>query len=565
MKDSETSYPADPQKKLRVGLLVDSLIQPRWIQKVIEDIQRSSIAEIVLVVQNAAQQSAKPSRMQSYWRNRRHLLFAAYARFDDFKTKAEPDAFATTTVEALLKECELIQVEPVSTKFTDRFRDEDLRRIREYDLDVALRFGFRILKGDVLKIARHGVWSYHHGDNYVNRGGPAGFWEVMEGEPVTGAMLQILNDELDNGQVLSRSWSPTSDRFSVKINRNNYYWKSSALVMRKLRELHKQGSVSLEKNSTFHPYYNRLYKLPTNSEMMGILAKLGARYVASKTEHLSFFEQWSLAYRFRSGPNDANNAFYKFKFLIPPRDRFWADPFPVKVGDRYFVFIEEFIYEAGKGHISVFEIDRNGITQSPIEALVRDYHLSYPFVFQWQDEFYMIPETAANNAVELYRCTSFPSKWEFEKVLLNDVNASDATLLEKDGLWWMFVNIGELKYPSDWDELHIFYADNPKGEWRAHARNPVKSDVRGSRPAGRVFEWHGELYRPAQDSSKRYGYAISVNRILRLTADDFAEEEVTKILPLWHKNVLATHTLNSADDITVIDCLMKRTRFKSLN
>src|SRR4029450_3928394 len=103
------------------------------------------------------QAAAKNSRMQSYWRNRRHLLFAAYARFDDFKTKADPDAFENTDLEPLLKGCSFIDVKSVSTKFTDRFRDEDVKQILEYDLDVALRFGFRILKGDVLKIAKHGV------------------------------------------------------------------------------------------------------------------------------------------------------------------------------------------------------------------------------------------------------------------------------------------------------------------------------------------------------------------------------------------------------------------------
>lgn len=549
------------KKRLRVGLLVDSFIQPHWIHQIIQDIQTSSIAEIVLVIKNRTQLPQKRFRIQNYWRNRNHLVFAAYARFDDLKTNADPDAFEDADIEALVRDCPVINVEPLMTKHTDRFKEEDLKKINEHRLDVAIRLGFRILKGDVLKIARHGVWSYHHGDSNVNRGGPAGFWEVMEGKPVTGAMLQILTEELDNGKVLSRTWSPTSDKFSVKINRNNYYWKSSTLVMRKLRELYDKGEVGFEKNSVYHAYSNRLYKQPANSEMLRLLAHLGVRYLASKTQHLSFLEQWSLAYRFRSGPTDANNAFYKFKYLIPPKDRFWADPFPVKVNSTYFVFIEEFIYERGKGHISVIEVDRKGNLKNPIKVLERDYHLSYPFLFQWQGDFYMIPEAAANNAVELYRCTSFPSKWQLEKVLLNGINATDPTLLEKDGLWWMFTNVGELKYPSDWDELHIFYANDPKGEWKPHQRNPVKTDVRSSRPAGRLFEWHGDLYRPAQDSSERYGYAISINRILRLSPDDFAEEEVSKILPRWHKNVLATHTLNSADDLTMIDCLMKRNRF----
>ena len=122
-----------------------------------------------------------------------------------------------------------------------------------FDLDVALCFGFRILKGDALKIARHGVWSFHHGDNLVNRGGPAGFWEVMDGIPVTGSVLQILTEDLDNGRVIYRSWSPTSDRFSVKANRNNLYWKSSAFVIRKLKDLAAGSSFAPLKTNSIVP------------------------------------------------------------------------------------------------------------------------------------------------------------------------------------------------------------------------------------------------------------------------------------------------------------------------
>ena len=80
------------------------------------------------------------------------------------------------------------------------------RPLPKYDVDVALRFGFRIVKGNALRVAKHGVWSHHHGDNLLYRGGPPGFWEVMRGDPFTGTILQILSDELDGGQVIYRSF-----------------------------------------------------------------------------------------------------------------------------------------------------------------------------------------------------------------------------------------------------------------------------------------------------------------------------------------------------------------------
>ncbi len=544
--------------RLRVGLLVNSLAQPRWVKKIIEDINASSVAEIVLVIKNETTEPPKPSRIRQYWGNRDRLLYILYSKLDEAKSKVAFDGFETTDIAPLVEHCPVINVRPQMQKFTDRLQEEDVKKILEHRLDVALRFGFRILKGRVLEIARYGVWSYHHGDGLVNRGGPAGFWEVLEGNPITGVMLQILTEDLDNGKVLYRSWSPTIDKFSVRTNRNHYYWKSSALVMRKLKELYQSGSLSLDDGPPYSPYCNRLYKIPTNSEMGPLLARMAGRYVASKTEDLLYFRQWSLAYRFRSTPDDPNNAFFKFKFLVPPKDRFWADPFPVKVGDKYFVFIEEYTYAEGKGFISVVELGKKGMLKEPVKVLERDYHLSYPFIFEWQGDYYMIPETASNNAIELYRCASFPGRWELEKVLVENIKATDATIAEIDGMWWMFANVAEGDVPSDWNELYLYYAVSPFGPWTPHQRNPVKSDVRGSRPAGRLFHWQGKLYRPAQDSSHHYGYAISINRINRLSRCEFAEEEVSKILPRWKKNVVGIHTLNSDHDLTIIDCLMKR-------
>ncbi|MDQ2922535.1 MAG: hypothetical protein M3R52_13105, partial [Acidobacteriota bacterium] len=472
----------------------------------------------------------------------------------------EPDAFAQTDIKALLPDSPVIEVEPERKKFTDIFNNEDMRAILEHDLDVALRFGFRILKGDVLGIARHGIWSYHHGDGDVNRGAPPGFWEVMMGEPTTGSMLQVLTEELDNGKVLHRGWAPTTNKFSVRKHINNYYWESSAFVSRKLRELYESRGLETKENG-YRPYYNRLYKKPTNTEMIPLMFSLAGRAVHRIREKAYLRDQWVLAYRFKANPADENDVFYKFRYLLPPKDRFWADPFPVKVDGRYYIFFEESTLEPEKGHICVVEIDRNGMKGNPVEVLRNGHHLSYPLVFEWQGSHYMLPETGAKRVVELYRCTSFPDKWEPEQVLLNNVNAYDATLFEDDGRWWMFVVIGEEGVTMPCDELHLFYADSPLGPWQPHRKNPVKTDVRSSRPAGRLFRRHGQLYRPAQDCSKHYGYAITINRVLELSMEDYREEPVSQILPQWRNDLVSTHTLNISDELTVIDCQIRSRKF----
>ena len=540
------------KRPLRIGLLVDSLTQPRWVSKIINDIQSSDFAEVCLVVKNEA--TSEPlGRLQSYWKNRKYLLFALYNRVDNLVSLAEENAFDDVDVEKSLSGVPVLGVMPVMKKFSDWFPDDAVEKIRSYDLDVVISHGFRILRGEALRIAKHGVWSYHHGDNLVNRGGPAGFWEVMDGSPISGAVLQVLTEDLDNGEIISRGWSRTIDRFSVKGSRNNLYWRSSSFVMRKLKELYANGKVASDSN-VFRPYYNRLLTMPTNAELLPRLCKLTWLYTAQKVRYSFFFDQWQLAYRFRNSPDDPNNSFYRFKYLVPPKDKFWADPFPVKYEGKYYVFFEEYLYKDDKAHISVIELSKSGASEAT-PVLKRDYHLSYPFMLHWNDRYLMIPETAANKTIEVYTAERFPNEWKLETVLFEGIAARDATLFEIDGVWWMFVAIADTEFS---DELHLYYSDSPLGPWKPHARNPVRLDVRNSRPAGRPFYWKGDLYRPAQDSSQRYGYGMRINKVVQLTPTEFREEEVSQILPQWRKDLRGTHTLNICDDLTVIDCLIHR-------
>lgn len=239
--------------------------------------------------------------------------------------------------------------------------------------------------------------------------------------------------------------------------------------------------------------------------------------------------------------------------VYPPSDRFWADPFLAQHQGRTWLFVEELFF-GHKGHIAVMEINDEGRAGPPVVALERPYHLSYPFVFEWDGAWWMLPETSHNQTVELYRCERFPGQWILEKTLLQDVRAADSTILEFEGRWWLFCSMASPD-ASIHDELHVYFADSPLGPWLPHTRNPVKSDARSSRPAGALFRDGGTLIRPAQDCGMAYGRAIALNRVDVLTPDDFAESVMEKIEPGWRNEVIRTHTLNQAGSWRVLDAL----------
>jgi len=252
-----------------------------------------------------------------------------------------------------------------------------------------------------------------------------------------------------------------------------------------------------------------------------------------------------------------------FHSIVPGKDRYWADPFIVARENQYYVFIEEKLYATGRGRIACLTLDADGNLQSHHVVLERPYHLSYPFIFEYRGGIYMLPETAQNRTLELYRCAHFPDQWEWTKALMTDIYAVDATLFEFENKWWLFLNRKE-QGGSSLDALHVFFSDDPlSSRWVAHPLNPVVRDIHSARPAGKIFMWDGKLIRPSQDNSRRYGYAIKFNRIVTLSETQYEETVCSSFEPPPRAGILAAHTFNQADELTVIDAVIRRWKFPS--
>ena len=537
---------------------------PAWTYSMITKIIESDFAEITLVIQNNIAPSEKPKKsllfkIKNYIAS---FLFRFYTKKENKKYKSNNNAFQEKDLNQILKGIDILKVTPKSTLLSDRILEEDLSKIGKYNLDVMIRLGFKILRGDILTTSKYGIWSFHHGDNKLNRGGPAGTWEVMEGWEETGVVLQILTEDLDGGVVIERSTSCTVNN-SIISNKNNYYWKALSMIPRNLRKLHVLGGdvfmkQILHSNSDPCFYYNRLYLKPTNTEVLKYLRNKYSWKIKNKINKWIYTNQWILLYSFNKSNNFALS-FFRFKKIIPPKDRFWADPFIVHKDNQYFVFIEELLYSNNKGHISYFTIDEKDGMTKPVKILEKNYHLSYPFIFEDNGSYYMIPETSENNTIELYKCTEFPEKWELQETLMANIKAVDATLLFYDNKYWLFCNVKENNGASTCDELFLFYSNKLlNGNWQSHRQNPIVSDVKKSRPAGKIFMYNNEFYRPSQNCSLHYGRGMHIAKILILNEMEYKEESIQFIYPNWDKNLIGTHTLNFDGKLTFIDGLLKR-------
>lgn len=399
---------------------------------------------------------------------------------------------------------------------------------------------------------------------------------------ITGKELQAII-EMNLDLIFYFEDFPVSDifhfipRFGLCPYANQFLqWRIPEKVAQFLLNLYEKGDGCIAKNpytSTLSLKCNWTDKPVSNLRYVYLASKIILEKIYRRLFDLIYRERWEIAFQFsdRSILKE-NKLSMSFRFK-PPVKNIYGDPFPVKMGDKYFLFFEEMAVDEVDykltGHISVIELDRK---KGPIgkiqKVLERKYHLSYPFIFSWNGEYYMVPETHQNKTVELYRCVSFPDKWEFSKNLLEEIDAVDVTLLEKDQIWWLFASVPQMM-PDDITgfiqphmySLYIYYSDSPLGTWQQHPQNPVKTDRKSTRSAGRFFLEDGVYYRPAQDCSPRYGYSLVINQIDLLTTKEYKETECTKILPTVSWDTLGIHTFNSCDDLKVIDYKRYRNRF----
>lgn len=241
--------------------------------------------------------------------------------------------------------------------------------------------------------------------------------------------------------------------------------------------------------------------------------------------------------------------------LIPPRDRFWADPFLWSTEDQRHLFFEEYPYAEGRGRISVMKIDSQGkAVAAPEIVLAEPHHLSYPYLFSVDGVLYMVPEQKAARRVDVYRCVEYPLRFERVATWFKGVRMVDVTVFESEGRWWLFCAVKAKGMRYD-ENLCAYYTDHPlKGTWKPHALNPLVRDFRRGRPGGRVFcDAQGRLLRPSQDCRPHYGAGLNLSEIELLTPEAYRER------PLWHLTGVEAggwrglHHLDVHGDLMVMD------------
>ena len=531
--------------KLYFGIMTHGMVLSKWQNDCIKHLHDSGIANAVLIINDASVSSSKTSfgqKIKAYLN--KHFIYKISSRFL-FKVPA----FDNIHVNDVLKDVSVINCNTLKKgKFSEYFYPEDVEQIKSQNLDFILRFGFNIIKGDILKTTKYGVWSYHHGNELKFRGGPAGFWEIYQKSKTNGVVLQQLNNLIDAGVIINRrSYQTISHSYSEHLNKLLMNSSDMPLQVCKRIIYGDVSSFQKEHSSTKAP----MNRLPNNKQMINFLFILFSNRIYFHLNRLFKQEHWDIGIINRKQDNSIPLKTDGVKWLgLRSGSRYAADSFCFEENNKNYVVFEDYDYKISKGKISLLKLTENGDPLNIKTILDKPYHLAYPFVFRHENGIYLIPETAEDGNIKLFKWNEANERFDFEQVLIN-VAGIDSSIVFYEERWWIFCGI---KNDLPNEKLHIFYSDKLKGEYKAHDLNPVKTDPAGSRPAGQFIIENGNLFRPAQHSVKWYGEKISWFKIKQLTPRSFSEEYVGELKPQnsWGYNK-GLHTFSQTSKFMLID------------
>ncbi len=277
--------------------------------------------------------------------------------------------------------------------------------------------------------------------------------------------------------------------------------------------------------------WNIVPRIPTRSRTHVSVGLLRARFAKAimTVRHAACNERWAIGVLNARTDSLTRSQILRADLWIvsPSRDAYLADPFPWP-GQSNLFLCERYDYRTHLGTLRAITFDRGKVAnEEAVDLNVDGAHLSYPFIYREHGRTFLLPEMAAFRELILFELLS-ETKARAVCVINTGTRIADPTLFKHDGFYWLAYT--DLAIGTD-DNLCLFYSSQLEGPWVPHPLNPVKIDIRSSRPGGTPFLCGGNLYRPAQDCSSTYGAALALNLVRVCTPRYYKEETVAVLRP----------------------------------
>ena len=426
----------------------------------------------------------------------------------------------------------------IKSRFSCRFLYLD-EVDEEFDLFLSVDFSYQKVKEhSLLKLSKDGIL-------YMDFSKKAAFWEIYNYHDSLGFALiyenKSFSTSLLEGKIATfRSVTQTKNRL---FNESLFYLKKFFLSYLEGKEFEKREfyiSDKIEKTPSLMQYI--LYSI----KLLKLYFLLFFKRIVLK-KHSRFFVGFEYIEK-----NSIKLS--KAKVIKTPPFHFYADPFVWSRDNKDICFLEDFDYKSGVACISAVELFKDSSYKLLGEVLKEPFHLSFPYLFEYKGELFMVPESSGSKSIRVYRCVDFPLKWEFEKELIKDINTADTMIFEKDGKWWLLTNMATKGNFDQSAQLFVFYSDDPlSSNWTPHPKNPVVFDSSCGRNGGIYFE-KDRIFRVRQRQKySTYGAEFSIAKITKLDEQEYEEIEIKAIKPDFFQGISATHHLHKNKNIAVFD------------
>ncbi len=551
--------------QIKIGVLIREFDKlSNWELRTIDRVIKDPSLELALLIQDGRKgNDANPVKSKRGLKSLfglgslfGRLLLQLQAKVETKILGREPYADKDQIVE-VLEQIDTLKIKPRKEDFSDIFGNYDIAKVKSFKLDLILKLGFNNLQGDILKAAKYGIWSFNHTRNELNGGGPAGFWEIVSKRPSVTVVLQQLTPESDANLIIDEAH--INHHWSMCRTQERIFETSVSVLFKNIGKLQYgefSPKITLDRSGWLNKapsfmfvlkYVVRFYR-----EILSMfLSKMRYKLLGTRKDCWTLF----------IGKGDFfTSDLSKLKPVAIPKKVFWADPFIFDYNGQNYVFFENLDYDSGKGIISCGRINEELQVIDIVDVLVKDYHLSYPYIFEEKGDIYLMPETNANKRLELYRCTKFPTEWELFSTAFEGEHVADASFYEdKQNNKWLFINKWDNSACSADSELYIYKVDSLKMEpLQPHKQNPVIINSKVARNGGAIFSYEDEIYRPSQENAYGiYGRGLNLNKIVKLTLDEYVEETLMTVEPDFKVGLNAVHHLHQTDDLFVIDAAYK--------
>lgn len=249
---------------------------------------------------------------------------------------------------------------------------------------------------------------------------------------------------------------------------------------------------------------------------------------------------------------------------LPYTEGVWyADPLLYHRDGQRWVFCEAFDMAAQRGAVAVFSLDEQNRPGAPQVVLQEAYHLSFPLVFDWNGETWMLPETGANRSLNLYRCKSFPGEWECVRSFATGRELCDTIILGADADALALL----CSEPKPDNGLYTRYRrytlcrdKEQEGGFALEEDEPYnlqhRSYTLGSRNAGPLFVHGGQVIHPTQVSTT-VDYGVYLQFYAQRGASEVplcaATPQNVTINGLEGADIIGIHSYCGDEDVEIID------------